>query len=194
MTDGKALATLGSSLKRIRAERNWTLEDLARESGLSTGMLSQMERGAGNPSFKTLYRLANALRVPLGYFLVGVDRPDKVVKRHERLSLGHLPGSGKKTKNKGLVYELLTPDLNGALELLWIEYGPGATTAPTPFSHQGEECGVIVEGTLEVHVGDEIHTLETGDSVYIQSATPHWFRNPASKPAKMVWAITPPSF
>ena len=78
MTDEKALSTLGSNLKRIRTERHWTLEALARESGLSTGMLSQMERGTGNPSFKTLYRLAKALRMPLGSFLVEVDRPDRI--------------------------------------------------------------------------------------------------------------------
>ena len=70
------------------------------------------------------------------------------------MTLGHSPGSGTNKKNDGLVYQLLTPDLSGALELLWIEYGPGATTAETPFTHQGEECGVILEGRLEVHVGE----------------------------------------
>ena len=194
MTDGKALATLGSNLKRIRGERNWTLEDLAEASGVSTGMLSQVERGGSNPSFKTLYRLANALGVPLGYFFLGVDRPDRVVRKSERMTLGRPPGVGVGKPRGRLVYQLLSPDLSGALELLWIEYGPGASTAKTPFVHQGEECGVVIKGRLEVHIGEETWLLEAGDSAYIQSATPHWFRNPDAKPAVMVWAVTPPSF
>ncbi len=194
MSDGKALATLGGNLKRIRGEKNLTLDDLARTSGVSTGMLSQIERGSTNPSFKILYRLANALKVPLGSFLIGVDRPDRIVHKKERMMLGE-PSSLTGGKPHGrLLYQLLSPDLSGALELLWIEYGPGASTAKTPFVHQGEECGVVIKGKLEVHIGEETWLLQAGDSISIQSATPHWFRNPEAHPAQLVWAVTPPSF
>lgn len=186
MTDTGALISLGANLQHLRSEKRLTLDELAHRSGVSIGVLSQIERGLGNPSFRTLYKIAEALGVPIGYFFSGVDRSGTVVRKHERKNL-QSPG-------RDLVYELLSPDLTGTLEMLWIEYGPGISTQETPFVHQGEECGLILQGRLEAHVGEDTFSLEAGDSIYINSAIPHWFFNPGPDTAVMVWAITPPSF
>ena len=187
------LNSVSESLRRVRQERGLTLEELAQRSGVSIGMLSQLERGVGNPSLRTLVKIAKGLGVPMGYFLSGIDHSSAVVRKHERRRLV-LPAAVLGLPDSDLVYQLLSPDLSGSLEMLWIEYGVGVSTEESPFTHDGEECGVILQGTLEVHVADEVWTLEAGDSVYFHSAIPHWFRNPGSEPAVMVWAITPPSF
>jgi len=193
MKNTGALISLGANLQQLRTEKGLKLEELARSSGVSIGVLSQIERGLGNPSFRTLFKIAQGFGVPIGYFFSGVDRSGKVVRKHERKMLV-LPLSELNSSNGGLVYELLSPDLMGSLELLWIEYGPGISTKETPFTHQGEECGVILQGRLEAHIAEETFVLEAGDSIYFNSAVPHWFRNPGPETAVMVWAITPPSF
>ncbi len=193
MKDTGALISLGANLQRLRTEKGLKLEELARSSEVSIGVLSQIERGLGNPSFRTLFKIAQGLGAPIGYFFSGIDRSGKVVRKRERKRLV-LPINESGSSNGELVYELLSPDLTGSLELLWIEYGSGVTTEDIPFTHQGEECGVILQGRLEVHIAEDTFTLEAGDSIYLNSTVPHWFFNPGPETTVMVWAITPPSF
>jgi mannose-6-phosphate isomerase-like protein (cupin superfamily) len=158
-------------------------------------MLSQIERGRANPSFRTLFKIARALDASVSSFVVGIEGEDggMLVRSNERKKL-ILPISESGSPDSGLVYELLCPNLSGRLEMIWIEYAPGVSTHETPFAHQGEECGVLLHGIMEAHVGDSCLVLKSGDSIYLKSHVPHWFRNPGRRRASMVWAITPPSF
>ena len=56
-------------------------------------------------------------------------------------------------KHEGRVYELLSPDVQGAIEMLWVELQPGVWTEDEPVIHGGEECLVVLSGHLEAHVG-----------------------------------------
>src|ERR1700690_1065314 len=109
----------------------------------SVGLISQLERGRGNPSFLTLRRLATALQVPLGHFLQGPETGQMVVRadRRKRLRLPTEPG---------LVYELLTPGLGGSLEVLRSQIPPGFDNRDDPFRHTGEECVHLLSGTLQI--------------------------------------------
>ena len=62
------------------------------------------------------------------------------------------------------------------------------------YAHEGEETGVLVEGRLELTVGDETFVLECGDSYYFDSTKPHRFRNPFEAPARLISATTPANF
>lgn len=187
------LSPLGENLKRIRREKGLTLQELSTSSGVSVGMLSQIERGQANPSFRILFGLAKGLEVPVSYFFVGIEAGGHVVRKGNRKTLV-LPRNDHNDAGNGILYQLLSPDLTGKIELLWIEYEEGVCTREIPFSHVGEECGVLLEGTLEVHMGDETAVLNPGDSVYLNSSIPHSFANVGDGRAIMVWAITPPSF
>ena len=71
---------------------------------------------------------------------------------------------------------------------------PGSDTGDTMLSHDGEEGGVIVQGQVELTVGDRVRVLNTGEAYYFESRTPHRFRNIGSEPAILVSANTPPTF
>jgi quercetin dioxygenase-like cupin family protein len=75
-----------------------------------------------------------------------------------------------------------------------VESAPGTSTENSPFQHEGEECGLVLQGTLEVHLGDEAFVLEEGDSIIFDSRRPHWYRNIGSTRVLSVWAVTPPTF
>jgi len=182
----RELHDLGSQLQQLRRQKGLTLEDLAKSSGVSTGLLSQLERGIGNPSFLTLSKVAYGLDVPISVFFHGIHDSDPVVHKNSRKKLV--------LKDPDLVYELLTPDLNRSLEFVWVEFAPGISTEQRPFCHEGEECGLVLQGTLEVHWGDEVYILEAGDSVTYSCNVPHWYRNPGKEKVISVWAVTPPSF
>src|SRR5262249_5432198 len=123
---------------------------------LSAGLLSQLERGLGNPAFLTIAKIAYALDVPIGTFFEGPRTEGVVVRRHERKRL--TPRDPDATM--GPIYELLTPDVHRQLEVIDVVLPPHmSSNRKQPFSHDGEECGVLLSGRLEVHLGDETYVL-----------------------------------
>lgn len=182
------VASVGARLQEARTRRGWSVHDLAGQADVSAGMISQIERGLANPSFNVLSKISSALGLQLGVFFE--ERPglaqDIVVH----------PGQRRKLRfpDPNFLYELLTPDLNQALEMVWVESAPGSSTEDSPFAHQGEECGLLLQGTLEVHLGDQRFVLHAGDSITFNSTIPHWYYNPGPERVLSVWAITPPSF
>lgn len=179
--------TVGREIKRLRKLREWTLEQLASASSVSAGLLSQVERGQGNPSFNTLVQVAHALGIPVARLVAGEQMSSPVVRREERrrLSLGD---------EELVLAEMLTPRLDSALEAIRIVTEPGYSTKDTPFVHEGEEFGIVLEGTHAVNVGGTHYVLRAGDSISYSSTIPHWYENPGEVTSVSLWVVTPPSF
>ncbi|MXZ31214.1 MAG: cupin domain-containing protein [Acidimicrobiia bacterium] len=179
---------VGNEIKRLRKLRGMTLEQLAFGSGVSAGLLSQVERGQGNPSFNTLVQVAHALGIPVARLMVGEQLSSPVVRRSERrrLNLG--------TEDELVVMELLTSRLDSALEAIRIVAEPGYSTEETPFVHDGEEFGIVLEGSHAVNVGGAHYVMEAGDSISYSSTIPHWYENPGDVTSVSLWVVTPPSF
>jgi len=156
-------------------------------SGLSAGLISQVERGLGNPSFTTLLKLANALDLPWHALFTGPtnDTP------------GFVPANARKKlvhPNEDLTFELLTPDFQGDLAVVRAHIPPHFDNSSRPFRHPGEECTHILSGTLEVLIGADTFVLQAGDSLTYDSGVPHCWRNPGSTPAELISAVTPVTF
>jgi len=179
---------LGRAIKAARRERGLTVEGLARKAGVSTGLISQLERGFGNPSFLTLQRLAEALELPFGHFMQGPPSQNGMVVRADQRKRLIMPHPTE------IVHELLTPDLRGSLEVLRTNLPPGWSNEDQPFHHPGEECVHVLSGSLRVTVGSSSWELAEGDSITYDSATPHWYANHTDQPAVVIGAVTPPSF
>jgi transcriptional regulator with XRE-family HTH domain len=188
--DDKARAdarALGRLVRAIRVSHGMSIEALAKVAGVSAGGISQIERGVGNPAFTTLVKMAYGMGVPVGSFL----RTDQegiglVVRKDRRKRL--MPSE------EGLVYELLTPDLQRRLEMIRAQIAVGFDNSERPFVHEGEECVHLLDGELLIYIdGDEYHLTE-GDSITYDPMVPHWYRNPFGQPGIIISAITPPSF
>lgn len=182
---------VGTRVRLLRKNQTLTLEELSQRSGVSTGLLSQIERGKGNPSFNALVRIAHGLSTPIAQLLHHDREHSPVVRRDQRRSLDlHTNGN----EEIQAIHELLTPGLDQLVEAVWIEAPPGYTTEGQAFTHAGEEFGIVLSGTHEVHVGDVCYVLEAGDSISYSSTIPHWYRNPGPEPVTAIWVITPPTF
>jgi len=189
--DANPLAELGRRLRDLRRRRGLTLQALSEGSGISTGMLSQMERGLSAPSIRTLQRVAEALEVPIAWFFSGGGRstahePTWVLRRTERrvLSLG----------DRGVTKELLVPPSEGVIELLQVIIEPGGSSGPAPYSHAGEDAGLVLEGSMRLKVNGESCLLGAGDAFRFPSTLPHRFENPGPVRAVVLWAVTPPFY
>ncbi len=180
---------VGAEIRGLRKARNLTLSQLAEASGLSVGYLSMVEREQAMPSVKSLLSIAHAFGVTIGWFFEGeAARPQErglVVRRSRRRRIDY---------SAGIVDELLSPSLEGNLELVLCRLAPGASSGEESYSHAGEEAGIIVRGRLELWVDGQSVLLETGDSFGFESTRPHRYRNPGSEETEIVWAITPPSY
>jgi transcriptional regulator with XRE-family HTH domain len=192
--------SLGERIRLQRKEDGLRLTDLAEKCNISPSFLSQIERNQASPSISTLHNIAEAFGVPLAHFFVDTEKlPEenngfheikeegaKVVRSGQRKTLIY-PGSGIKN-------ELLSPDLNRAIQMMWVVIPPGAETGPEGLVHEGEECGLIIQGKVQIWVGEQQYILGPGDSIYQKSNIPHRSRNIGDEDVIVVTAITPPSF
>lgn len=189
--------SLGRKIRQHRKLRKLTLAELAEICAVSPSFLSQIERDQATPSVATLHTIANAFGLPLATFFEepgqdnGHHQPTQtlaqVVRADRRKTLTY-PGSGIRN-------ELLSPDLQRDIQMMWVIIPPGADTGDEPLVHEGEECGVVLQGQVEIWVGDNEHyTLGPGDAIYQKSTVPHRSRNVGDEDVIIVVAITPPSF
>jgi quercetin dioxygenase-like cupin family protein len=113
------------------------------------------------------------------------EEADVVVRASERRQLS-FPG-------RGIREDLLSPNLAGPIEMLLSTIEPGADCGEA-YSHDGDEAGFLLSGTLDLWVGERHFTLHAGDSFSFPSTMPHRYRNDGSIPAQIIWVITPPFY
>ena len=178
---------LGSLLRRVREARGLSQRQLAKRAGISNATISLMESNAVNPSVGALKRVLDALPIGLAeFFALDESHTRKVFYRGDDLmEIGRGPVS----------YRQVGTDLRGrALQMLFERYASGADSGKIMLQHQGEECGIIIRGQLEVTVGADKAVLGPGDAYSFDSREPHRFRNVGDDFCELVSACTPPSF
>ena len=176
---------LGAGIRAERQRRGLTLTQLAERSGLSPSALSQIERGVTDPSISSLRRIANALEIGFFQFLVQAGPPHPVVRKAERRTISF--------PNRALQYQLLTPNLRGAFEVLSLELAPGAASGDEALGHDSDECLLVLRGEVDVEIAGQVHSLVEGDAVSIQRNLPHRVVNESRRVAEVLTIISPPN-
>lgn len=176
---------LGWRLRQARRKRRLSIRELADKAVLSTGMVSQIERGLSTPSLRSLRMLATALEVPVAYFFADsaeskVERRH-IVRSHQRRKL--------KVPQTGVVQEVISPEGPGSIEIYEIQLEANASSDGEMYSHAGEKAGLVLSGTLGLKLGDEDYVLETGDSFRFPSTMAHRMTNPGQGRAHLIWIV-----
>lgn len=184
------MAWLGREIKSLRKAKGLSLQQLGSACGKSIGFLSQVERGMSTPSISDLHQIADTLEVQISWFFpdgAAAEPSDGgvVVRKARRRRLAFA---------SGIADYLLSPNLDGPLELLWSSMEPGAESGPEFYDHIGHEGGVVVRGAFELWVGERHFMLAEGDSFSFPSSTPHRYRNPGDVVTELFWVVTPPSY
>jgi transcriptional regulator with XRE-family HTH domain len=180
-------SSVGESIRAQRLMRGMKLGQLATIAGISSSALSQIEHSRIHPSVVTLRRIAEGLGLPVfGLVDAPMQACEVVVKADRRKTLG-LPGSQ-------IMYQLLTPNLRGRLEVLYYEIALGGVTTEGGAAHPGEECCFIVRGRGRLEIADCEFILEEGDAATYNCDRPHALRNIGDVALIAISAVTPPSF
>lgn len=173
----------GSKIRELRKAKNLTLKDLAEKTGLSTSLLSQIERNLVDPTVTTFWKICETLQVPINYFFQDMEEDSLVVRRESRRIM--------ELSNGNVRYHQLTPNKNGKVEFILVEIQPGERTDAELVSHSGEECGFVIRGQLIVNLDGREYFLNEGDSIHFSSTIPHRYINPGNLPALSIWAMVP---
>lgn len=179
---------IGERIADYRKQKAVSIKDLAEKAGVTSSLLSQIERGLANPSLNSLRAIAQALDVPITvFFQEPINGAALVVKKSLRKKL-ILPDSDD------VVYELLSSNANKQIEFALMNIKPGVKSVETPMAHTGEEAAIIFGGTIKLMIGGEEIILEDGDSVCIPPNTPHLWHNVGERDTIVIFAVSPPSF
>jgi DNA-binding XRE family transcriptional regulator/mannose-6-phosphate isomerase-like protein (cupin superfamily) len=164
---------VGRLLRQLRAERGISIRELSRMSGLSANALSMIERGLTSPSVSTLYRLTDALNVPITALFRSDQTQQPIVFRstsertHVPFPLGLWEGLGGEA-------------FTGKMQPFMLTLESGAESGQEEILHTGSEFVMCLRGKLEYEVEGKYYLLEAGDSLLFAARLTHRWRNPGN--------------
>jgi transcriptional regulator with XRE-family HTH domain len=172
---------IGEQARALRIAAGLSQGELARRIGVSPSAMSQVERGRHGLSGETLTRLWATLGVPFGPGSSPTPAPYRLARRGARQPLTPAPGVGGEAvlqEPSGLAMHELT--------------FAASSSGRRPFETKQPELVLILEGALELQLGQVTHTLQQGDAILLTAQPITGWRNPAREPARVLWQLLPP--
>lgn len=178
---------LGALLRAIRSSRHLTIKEVAAKAGVSSSLLSQIERNRISPSLDTLLQILEVYGVPPNKFFKDYETSTRVeiIRKDDR----------KIYQRKGFKYEKLCGDSqtkgNHSFNAFFMELSPGQERGDVNDGHLGRELGIVVKGSARLVYGEEIFEVHQGDSVSFFSQIPHVIQNVSDGTFQAYWVVTP---
>jgi len=176
MTDPDAITNVvARTVRALRADHGWSLDQLAARSGVSKGVLVALEQGKANPNLHTLSRISDAFGVPATRLLEVTGEPRvRITSRSAVLWRGPSGGTGTL---------IAATDAPWAAELWRWEMQPGEAHGGAPHAPATRELVCVDEGTLTLTVAGEAHEVTAGQSAQFPGDCPHQYGN--SQPERL---------
>lgn len=169
--EGLSRYEIGPRIRELRQTKSLGLIELGAHTGLSPGMLSRIETGRLYPTLPTLLRIAMVFGVGLDHFFArDRSRPlREVVRKADRIRLPDASG----TAEPAYEFESLDFPVNERrIAAFFAEFNTNHPSS-TPHVHSGHERIYVITGTLLLRFTDEEVSLEAGDAITFDAASPH---------------------
>jgi transcriptional regulator with XRE-family HTH domain len=190
LVNGLAAYRIGPKIRELRRRKSMGLVQLGEHTGLSSGMLSKIERGQLFPTLPTLLRIALVFGVGLDHFFAETEKRTTlaVVRKTERLRLPDRPDA----KEPSYFFESLDfPVTDRKMEAYFAEFPTGGRRSE-PHRHQGAELIYVLRGQIEVCVADDAVELGEGDAMYFDSSVAHSYAQKGRSTAAAIVVVTSP--
>ncbi len=175
------------NINLARAARGLTFDQLAKKSGVSKGMLVQIEQGRTNPSVATLCRIANALGVTISRFVETSEEPSaRIIPASEAIELWQ----GRKGSSGKLLVGFDTPSL---MEVWDWDLVPGEWYDGVAHPTGTREVLYIQEGELTLSTDGAQHKAGATDILMFQADRPHRYANDGAARLRFLMVVTEPS-
>jgi len=162
--------SISINLKRLREQKKLSLDSLAKMTGVSKSMLGQIERGDGNPTITTVWKISNGLKVSFTELTTSPCGEQCVVSAE---SVPPMIGDGGKYR----AHPLFPYDTNGKFEIYYIELDPGATLEAEAHPAGAREFITVFSGSLTVSAEGETLTAHSGEALRFKADVPHIYHS-----------------
>ena len=176
---------IGKKIRERRKELNISLRELGEATNLSASFLSQVENDQTSPSISSLQSIAAALRIPMFTFLDDDQPSETVVREANRRNL--------KFPESGVNYELLTNDMNRQMVGFILRMDPGGRHQARPLLRPPEEIIYVIQGEMEIQLGERVHHLFRGDSIHYEGIQLKEFGSVGTDELVIICVMTPPA-
>ncbi|WP_172291961.1 cupin domain-containing protein [Pseudoruegeria sp. HB172150] len=186
---------IGARLLAMRKMAQLSQRQLAERAGVPHAQISIIEKNKSSPSISTMRKILSGLNMSMADFF-DVERsapdgpffgPDELLDLTSKLHVFGAPDASGR-----MSFRQIGNAHRHNLQILHEVYEEGAETGETRLEHFSNEGGYVIEGALEVTVGDEVRVLYPGESYLFDSRVPHRFRNAHDGRTVVVSACTPP--
>ena len=167
---------VAKNIKRLREENKLSMDELTKLSGVSKSMLAQIERGDGNPTISTLWKISNGMKVPFDALTVRPKSPYEIVKTSE---IQPLLEDGGKVKN----YSIFPDNENRRFAVYYLELDRESYWESEPHLKGTTEFITIFTGKIEIHASGQRFIIEEGESIRFRADTVHSYKNTGNETA-----------
>lgn len=176
---------IGARIRELRAEKSLTLEGLARLADVSRAMLSRIERGESSPTAQLLVKICGGLGITPSVLFAGTESPVSPLARHRDQPTWRDPATHYLRRN------VSPPGTGSPVDIVEVEFPPGRSITLDSVRLAGWDQQVwVLDGTLELALGDEVFRLEAGDCLFMRFDQPILFRNPTERPIRYAVIIS----
>ncbi len=177
---------IGRKLKSSRLKRDKTIQELAILSSVSSNMISRIERGLTIPSVEILMKLADALGLSMSYFVEEAEKGSKVIFTPA--------GQGSPVfffEDKHQITSLMKGLRDPGFAVFVDTLEPNCDSGEGGMVHTGEEFAMVLEGSIEFFIEDEVYQLKQGDSIAFKASVPHRWNNSSPQKSVILWVVSP---
>lgn len=161
---------VSKNIKRIRQEKDLSLDELSRLSSISKSMLVQIEKGNGNPSLSTLWKIANGLMIPFNNLVEQPRSPYEIVRLSE---IDPITEENENIKN----YVVFPGNETQRFSTYYIEVQPGYNWTSDKHMRATIEIITVFSGKLKLEIDEDTFYLESGDSIKFKADRNHSYHN-----------------
>jgi transcriptional regulator with XRE-family HTH domain len=194
---GDDQSALGTRLKLLRMKKRLSAKALAEEIDVSPSLISKIETGATNPSMDVLRKIVMHLHVNIADLMESEPAQNASAQGRRELGQAAVVRANERKllrlPQRGMTYQMLTPDAQGPAEFMWVEMEPGEGGTEFFAHKKGEESVLVLEGTLNVYIGSDVFALNRGDCVSFDATRPHMYRNEGTTKAVWLYLAVPPT-
>jgi len=183
MIDNEVVSRIAQKIRMHRLEKNLTVQELAKRSHVSKGLLSKIENSRTIPSLPVFITIIQSLEISLKEFfremVLSNGKNYLLVKKDQAVPMHREDRTGFK------YHYLLSQNLtNGTMEAVLLSIEPGAKGNPT--TSDGYEFKYVLKGTCDYLINEEVVSLEEGDALYFDASIPHLPVNNTKKRVEML--------
>ncbi len=170
------LDKIGRSIRSLRKANKITLQQMASETGLSTGYLSNIERNITSPTLMNLQKICEVFNTSLGDLIERNAQERIVIKKEERESY--------LDNQSDMKIDIVDFGIE-QVSFLFVHLEPMSDTREERWTHEFDEVGTVLSGQLTVLLENEEIDLQEGDSIFVKANTKHSFFNKSTDQASV---------